>query len=184
DIDPGEFDRVNRPRPRSYLPNDPELVLLGAGRTYRHGEDGRFDPLGVLPCRVSGAPVSLLGRPGQTDGVGRDLLPHKPDGSGELDLPTARLGKDIAPDIEALLVEVHALDPAMNPATPETTTVDPLAQLRVDWLAAQARLAIPGADPGEPPPAARTDGTPPAPLSITLPERPWHPLHLDWSINW
>lgn len=182
DTDPGEFDRVHRPEPRTYLPNDPMLVLLGAGRTYRHGEDGRFDALGTLPCRVSGDTVSLLGRPGQTDGGGRDLLPHK--SATELNLPTSVLDKDIASDIEALLIEVHALDPAMNPSVTGSTTIDPLAELRAEWLVAKARDAVPGSDPSDPLPVVRTDGVYPAPLSITLPERPWNPLHLDWSVEW
>lgn len=183
-VDPGELERVVRPTPRTYLPLDPQIALLGAGRTYRHGEDGRFSLLDRLPCRLTGSTVSVLGRPGNTDGVARELLPHKQGTGDKLDLPTSGLGADLAADVEALLVEVHALDPAMNPASPGDVAVDALAQLRADWLAAQARRSMPGADPGAPPPEVRTDGVPPAPLSITLPERPWHPLHLDWRLDW
>jgi hypothetical protein len=178
DLDPGSFERVFRPRPRSYLPQDPQLVVLGAGRAYRHGEDGRFGRLGFLPCRVAGSTLSVLGRPGQSDGVGRELLP-KQLGTDQVLLPTA--GLDVGAALEALVVEAHTLDPALNPHEAE---LDPLAQLRVDWIAAEARRSLPGAPPGAPPPEARVVGRAPAPLAITLPERPWYPLHVDWSVKY
>jgi hypothetical protein len=43
------------PGARWYRPWSPQIVLQGAGRPYRFGEDGRFDTVnGTLLCRTSG----------------------------------------------------------------------------------------------------------------------------------
>src|SRR5262249_28357693 len=63
-----------RPGARWYRPYAPQLVLQGGGRSYRFGEDGRFEPDGTLKCRVGGDPMfaiySSLGPPV----LGSDLM--------------------------------------------------------------------------------------------------------------
>jgi hypothetical protein len=60
------------PGPRWYRPWSPQLVISGAGRSYRFGEDDRFG--GIVQARVSGETLSAL-RVGKLRSItGRELL--------------------------------------------------------------------------------------------------------------
>lgn len=51
---PDQLELYSQPGPRWYRPWSPQIVLTDAGRSYRFGEDGRFDGNGTLKCRTSG----------------------------------------------------------------------------------------------------------------------------------
>jgi len=48
---PPQVTEVSRPGPRWFTPLLPSLAVSGAGRSLRHGGDGRFSPDGALQCR-------------------------------------------------------------------------------------------------------------------------------------
>ena len=55
------------PSPRWYEASAPAVILRGAGRSYRHGDDGRFDKDGLLRCRrgheiISGVRYAIPGQ--------------------------------------------------------------------------------------------------------------------------
>lgn len=84
-----------RPAPPRWVPNDPYLAIVGAGRSLRHGGDGRWTSEGVLQVRH---PSQLdLDFPGAL--TGPDVLPSLPSGAipGE--------ASDLAR--EALLISPH-----------------------------------------------------------------------------
>jgi hypothetical protein len=66
--------------PSSWRPNDPSVVINGARRVYKHGEDGRFTPDGALFCRFTGQTVAGI----QVDVSGNPVILHR----GDFDLPT------------------------------------------------------------------------------------------------
>jgi len=94
---PGE-QLVERPAPRRYVPIDPVVGLLGAGRGLRHGGDGRADQDERLACRRASQVVQ--GYAGLVSGA--DVLPAL--GSGALPVETLQLAR------EALLLSPHLLD--------------------------------------------------------------------------
>lgn len=49
---PSPYRDVPTSQPRCFTPADLALVVRGAGRSLRHGEDSRFVPGGLLPCRL------------------------------------------------------------------------------------------------------------------------------------
>jgi hypothetical protein len=50
---PRTFRDVPTSRPRFFEPADLAIVIRGAGRSLRHGEDSRFKQHGLLPCRLA-----------------------------------------------------------------------------------------------------------------------------------
>ncbi len=89
---------VERPAPRRYIPLDPVVGLVGAGRGLRHGGDGRADPDERLACR-RGSQV-VRGYAGLV--AGGDLLPTL--GSGAVPTESLALAR------EALLLSPHLVE--------------------------------------------------------------------------
>jgi hypothetical protein len=88
---------VERPAPPRYLPADPAVAFSGAGRSPRHGEDGRGSTDGRLRCR-RGSQV-VRGYSGLLEGA--DVLPDL--GSGALPAEALLLAR------EAVLLSPHLI---------------------------------------------------------------------------
>jgi hypothetical protein len=182
---------VERPAPRRYVPIDPMLGVVGAGRGLRHGGDGRADPDERLACR-RGSQV-VRGYSGLV--AGSDVLPALP--SGAVPAETLALAR------EALLLSPHLLGWLTVIATQTTgQAVDrqSAAQrlgvelaLRYDKAGgylgkAPAALTLGRGDLD--PVAARTlellrrhsmlDGVEPDLVAITSWAQPWIPMWLEW----
>jgi hypothetical protein len=163
----GGFRRVQRPGPRTWHPLDPAVVLQGAGRGFRHGGDGRFDPTGHLRCRASGSTVRAVGVVPIDIGAGAAVLPDEPLG-----------GLSVPAECADLTVELAATDPGSAPDI-AVRAAGPSA-----LAAARATLWL-FRDPGGPPPGRLAVlGALPDPLAITPPGRPWSPYRLDWSLGY
>jgi hypothetical protein len=59
-LKPAAKEFTRRAMPRYYEPRDPVVLLLGAGRSMKHGEDGYFADEGRLVCRVTGETVNSI----------------------------------------------------------------------------------------------------------------------------
>lgn len=168
------FRKVLTSQPRLWHALDPEIVLSGAGRSVKHGGDGRYSADGTLGCRIEGNTVIAFGVPNWDQGIGAAVLPG------------AALGNypayGIPAGCPALLVELACLDPgsAADLATATATAPSPVAAARARWWTAR--------DPNVPPSQALTGstviGTMPSPLAVTPPSLPWIPVHLEWSAGY
>jgi hypothetical protein len=160
----GSLTTVDRSSPRLFHPIDPCLAVAGAGRSYRHGGDARFDERG-LRCRYVGLIVTALGPPGGPPAAGADVVPdwHVPG---------------TPPPVHDLLDELASLDPGSAPDLDSGADPSPVAAARAAWWASW------GPEDDDEPPAFDLTGEPPSPVAVTPPSRPWTPLHLDWELHW
>ena len=161
----GSLDSVGRSSPRLFHPIDPCLAVAGAGRSYRHGGDARFDERG-LRCRFAVQTVTALGPADGPAAPGADVLP-------DWDVP------EMPPQVHALLEELASLDPGSAPDLDAGTEPSPVAAARAAWWESWG----PSDGEDEEPPFAMA-GEPPSPVAVTPPTRPWTPLHLDWELHW
>jgi hypothetical protein len=95
------------PSPRWYSASAPAVILRGAGRSYRHGDDGRFDKDGLLRCRrgheiISGMSFAIVGQ--------ESALQVTPD-----DIVSTQLAAFLPAAVRALLGEAALRDPASAP---------------------------------------------------------------------
>jgi hypothetical protein len=171
---PGNFRTVKRTQPRVWHALNPEIVLSGAGRSFKHGGDGRFTADGTLACRVEGQEVSAFGVQGGDAGAGAAVLAADPlAGLAPYGVPTAAAG---------LLVELTSLDPGSAPdlGTATATQPSPVAAQRArSW-----GLRDPDTEPGDALAGASIVGTLPSPIAVTAPTRPWVPLRLEWKADY
>ncbi len=135
------------PGPRWYRPWAPHLVLYGAGRSYRHGMDGRFRADGHLLTRVGGEVLSGLVMGSHTV-LGKDLV-----------AAAAGVAAPGVPAVAAGLLAEHALADGQNSeimARAARRTGDPraarlapkqaMAATRALWLGRGSLLAAPQKD--------------------------------------
>ncbi|MGV1009716.1 MAG: RICIN domain-containing protein [Dermatophilaceae bacterium] len=167
----GQFTGVARSAPRRYSPGEPTVVLQGAGRSFKHGGDGRFQPDQKLRCRLPGSTVTTLGP--AADGSGGK--------SGD-----ALLGgvqhDGVPPECQQLLAELAALDPG-SVAPPQGGTPSSIAAAAVAPALARTRWWA-SWDPANGDVSLDADGDLPSPLALTPPSRPWNPLRLDWEVRY
>ena len=175
DLGVGNFVEVRRSKPRVWHALDPAIALRGAGRSFKHGGDGRFTATGHLACRVEGHTVTEFGVAGGDVGSGAAVLPPDPLGS----LPTAY---GIPSACANLLTEAACLDPGSAPDLDSSTTTQPspVAAARARWWTS----FDPSVSPEEALDGARVVGTLPSAVAVTPPTRPWTPLHLEWSAEY
>lgn len=174
--DGGSFVQVERTAPRVWHALEPALVVAGAGRSPKHGADGRYSELGTLLCRLEGQALRAFGVAGGNPGRGADVLPAAPLAGlpGDYGVPAAAT---------ELLVELACLDPGSAPDLTEATGTrpSPVAAVRAAWWAA---FDPDHDDPGTPPPGGAVDGALPSPVAVTPPSRPWNPLLLEWEASY
>ncbi|MGI8758655.1 MAG: hypothetical protein ACR2K0_05060 [Acidimicrobiales bacterium] len=165
---------VSRPGPRYWQPSDPVLVLRGAGRTLRHGNDGRFEPGGTVACRLTGQSISAI------DGVidGSDVV--APLGHG-----------GIPPECDELLEEAALTDPSAITVTAAIATSGTRPAVGLSMAAVEARLEAETtlnrsirAQVGELADLASFSlqhGVIASPLASKEWTQPWIPLYLEWE---
>lgn len=165
---------IARPGPRYWQPTNPTLVLRGAGRTLRHGHDGRFEEGETLACRLTGQPVQAL------KGVvrGRDLV--APLGSG-----------GIPPECDDLVEEAALSDPSAIEATVEVATSPGKGAAGVDAVAVRDRLLAETTlnrsvragvgDLADLAPLSLQEGVLASPLASSQWTQPWIPLYAEWE---
>lgn len=196
---------VQRPAPRRYLPLDPMVALRGAGRSLRHGGDGRADPDERLACRrASQVPQRYTGL---LDGAA--LLPSL--ASGAVPAETLSLAREALLLSPYLLTWMAGLVSAPSPVPPGQPAPAPPAPAPPGQDAAQLRLGAElalrydatGAYLGKATAAGtlargdldgvRTstlellrrhsllDGVEPDLVALTSWAQPWVPAHLEWQ---
>jgi hypothetical protein len=166
-----EFRDVTVGLPRFYVPTDPVLTLIGAGRSLRHGNDGRHAPDGTLACRLTGEPGDRWH--GVVDR--HDVAP--PFGSGS-----------IPPECDALLAELvladpfHADDTVGAAARRSGGDASSPLRARVFGEIALAAAASQGHNVTWPAGASIVDGTFASPTATTWWHQPWVPLYVEWEL--
>jgi hypothetical protein len=90
------------PGPNWYRPWSPQIVLLGAGRSYKYGEDSRFRDDGFVTCRFSGETLSGIRIGPQATIRGREALANA--------VPLTAM-PSVPKEVRALVEETLLLDP-------------------------------------------------------------------------
>lgn len=163
---PGRFVEVVRPLPPFYAPADPVVLVEGAGRSFRHGGDGRFSTDETLQCRWAGSCVTGMSVAGKLV-TGASLLDR------QLDNP------DLPAECNELLRELVVLDPGSAATAKTLHDLDPevVAVEQTAWWAMRERrldvlpLLV----------HSGLVGTLPSPVACTPPVSPWTPLILEWE---
>jgi Protein of unknown function (DUF3892) len=163
----GALVSAERSDPRVFTPADPVLVLRGAGRSFVHGGDGRFDPEQLLVCRLSGDTVTSFRAPGQPPEDASTMLPSN------IESQLTALGTPT--DVLPLLKEAVSLDPssATDLAAATDTTPSPDAAARAAWLDEPTVV-----------PQQGVVGRLPSPVAAIGAVRPWTPMHAEWRLEW
>jgi hypothetical protein len=177
---PRTFRDVPVPQPRSFLPTDLMVMLRGAGRSLRHGWDGRFTADGRLACRL---PTDVVG--GLRGLVTGERLPEglRTLGSGAL-----------PPEVDLLVREVALTDPyRWREALEWSGQAGPQAENRMRAEAALRHARQPTTRSTEPElddtgrdvlrRASLSEGVDGSPVGVTLWAQPWVPLWCDWELE-
>lgn len=191
-----EARHVPRPGPRLYLPNEPMIALRGAGRSLRHGGDGRFSPDGMLYCRWPSQVVR-----GMKEVVeARDLVPSL--GSGAIPEEVTLLAREAAllnPYLAGWLADVIAAkrnldanatrrrmvaEAALRFGTDavfdgETPAFQPKSNARNRSKTAIASSVV----KDELYRFSLVEGSDADPVGVTAWSQPWIPLWLDWEVK-
>ena len=183
------------PGPRWYRPWSPQIVLQNAGRSYRFGEDGRFDSTnGNLLCRTSGFTVYGIVANIGTTVLASAVLANAKAITSNASLPvetSALLGEAVLLDTSS----VPVLAAAAVPSTQTTAVASYFAQAvrglyveRLPNLSAQTQTLLQ---------SIKIQGTQPSPAAFT----PWvadsfealfvdtkyslqsSPIETDWELD-
>lgn len=175
-----KLDLVEEKMPRFWRAADPVLLISGAGRTYDHGEDGRFNEDGNLACRLATETISTLTIPGGST-TGATVT------SADLNLSVPAVGPAAA-EITALALEAYLLDSRNAPALAALPKVQ---QTGVTAAAIATQQGLPWnavAHPELDAHALQTqsgfNGVIPSKVAFTIWSSSWSPLFLDWNISW
>jgi hypothetical protein len=190
-----DYELSSSARSRYWQPGDFALLVANAGRTFRHGEDGRFSQNGNLFCRVSGSTLTELDF--TTDGgievkmpvTALDVAVPTHGGPG----PSGDFDTAIRSDVQALLLETVLLDP--NQAQFLANRFGTNLGLKPEELAEQIRnlQAINWNAPQlQPQPnLSGSKGLVPSPAAVTYwldskgnSGNPWIPLMMQWQFDW
>ena len=160
---------IPRPGPRFWQPTDPTLVLLGAGRTLRHGYDGRFEDGDTLACRLTGQPVKAI----RGIVIGRDLVPALGHGG-------------IPPECDELLEEAALTDPtAVESIVAVATTKGHPADQTTARISAELVLdRTVRAQVGDVVDLlghSLQEGVLASPVAAAQWRQPWLPLYVEWE---
>ena len=169
--------------PPFYRPNDPVLLIQGVGRSYAHGEDGRFSADGGLYCRFTGQTVAAL----QVTGTAAPVTAQT------FGLPPLALPADVPPEAGDLATEAFFLDPgnahaiaakASSPPQPDSVVA---AQQTLVWNTLVADPTLDQQTIAEIAGLSSAYGTAvavPSKVGVEYWAPPWAPLHLDWEVSY
>jgi hypothetical protein len=153
---------------RFFHPNDPVVMISGANRSQRYGEDGRYNDDGTLTCRLPGQSITGVQVTGQPAVTAAALQAKGLDRN-----PLAAYTQ--VPAVPALVTEAYLADPRNAPAMAGAVGGDATA------LGNGIRSLLDGA------PAAGTawQGTAPVPFALADGSSPaWAPLFLEWEVDY
>ncbi len=152
--------------PRFWHPNDPVVLLAGAHRAHKHGEDGRFCEDGTLFCRLPAETITGMNIGGQPQitvaalqakGVNLDPCGHFQN----------------VPPISSLVREAFLADPRNGSIMAVALGGDAAA-------IEQGILALMQQNAG----SNQWIGTPPVPCALEIWTQAWSPLFLEWSVQY
>ena len=197
---PREKVAVRRAMPRFWEPKDPVLLLVQAHRSYKHGEDGRFNADERLNCRVTGETVSTVEPEYRLPGSSQTIkIAVKGTDLSWVHIQTGQLPPEVT-DLfrEALLLDTSNAERAsevigqrasaqgVSPiivgpdGLPVPVTWPFLFQITKYWnkvlndeLDEQTMTAI-----------SNEIGMFPSIIAMQPWRKPWTPLHLDWEVEW
>lgn len=171
--------------PRYNRSNDPVVLLYGAGRSYRHGEDNRYGEESNLFTRFTGQSVKglLVAIP--------DQEPPAVDASNST-IPTLGFDLSLVPkEIPSMNVEAFFLDTNNAQAIAETAAellgipFDPAYTLIVETQQTSIYNSdVHSLDRQIIEVAAGIIGTIPSSIAVNPWQPPWSPLFLAWKIEW
>ncbi|HEY1619848.1 MAG TPA: hypothetical protein VGG25_19655 [Streptosporangiaceae bacterium] len=170
-----------------YRPNEPVLLISGAQRAFRHGEDRVFSDDGRLACRFTGQAIAGIAvrSDGQEYVVRGGQVPLPP-------LPPLAAA-DLPPELADLVVEAMYLDGSVAPAIAAAARpADPwllLGPIRraqnVIWNPALHPALNPGiVAEGSGLLTQYGLGAMPDRTGVALWSPPWAPLYLDWRVEY
>jgi hypothetical protein len=152
--------------PRYWHPNDPVLLICGARRSQKHGEDGRNSKDGTLTCRLPGQTITgvqIKAQPAinvmNMTAAGVNLNPCGSYSS--------------IPSIPSLMQEAFFVDPLNS--TIMANAVKGNASTIGDGI-----TSLLGQNPG----TNSWIGTPPVPFALKKWEQAWSPLFLEWELHY
>jgi hypothetical protein len=185
-LDKSELQLERKSMPHFWLANDPIVLVEGAGRSYKHGEDGRFSATNELLCRHAGDVISTINLPANYP-PGRVTSTPVPGQGLTLDIPPGPLGEVI----NALAAEAFLLDPnnaqtladtASKMGSPITIDAQQVAkQQTLFWNAVLYPQIFNLKTLQE---QSGFNGVIPSPAGVQQWKSPWSPLYLDWMIRW
>ncbi len=172
------------PLPPFWQPAEPVVLIQGAGRSFKHGPDGRFTDEDSLFCRISGQTIHELAVQvgGQSVPVQGRRLSGRIEGAGL-----------VPPEAENLWAEANLLDTsnadriaALSRQTHSSAipAADRAAVVRQQTAIWNADLYPAFFDRPSVLAAAGFSGTLPAKMAVSLWRQPWSPLFLDWAVTY
>jgi hypothetical protein len=171
--------------PRYKAPNDPVVLIYGAHRDYRHGEDGRFDEDDMLLTRFTGQ--TIFGIDVMIPGFTPPLVDASKVSIIPLNLPEGLFPKE-AP---ALNIETFFLDTgnaeaiARAACTILNTTFKPeYTDIVKTQQTAAWNADVNGLDRQMVADASGLQGIIPSKIAVTPWTAPWAPLYMAWEIIW
>ncbi|MCP4427245.1 MAG: hypothetical protein GY803_22380 [Chloroflexi bacterium] len=195
---------IRRAMPRYFEPRDPVILLTGAGRAYKHGEDGYYTDEGKLICRITGETIHemsiIIGHTLTDDLKVRATVTgihvaHDSLLSGQIPPECAFLYDEAlfldhtnAPIIAESLAKDDAYINAVAPAGAVVRDELSVENLTHKAVVEQTMLWQPTleqyADAQAVAALSGMEGKRPSPLGHLIWRQPWTPLHLDWEVAW
>lgn len=176
---------------RFQQPNDPVALFYGAHRTYKHGEDGRFDAADLLFCRFTGQQIYGL----EVTAKGGRKQAIIPD---NIDIPIPSALSNLVPkEIKDVCIETFFLDTnnaeAIADKALELLKLPPDPSLADTVKKQQTLIWNADAHDIDKRTIAELSGLKALPdLPVTIPSKvgvsswtpPWSPLFIAWEVNW
>lgn len=179
-----ELRLISAPRPSFSSANEPVLMVTGAHRAFKHGEDARFGGDGALYCRFTGQSIGSL----ELEVGERTIIVR----GTELEPPVFK-GGDLPLELDDLAAEHALLDLSNAPLISATALPsDPWSLLA---LVREEQTLIWNPDVNAPIDRQTIAelsglrglyklGAPPSKLGVIAWTAPWSPLYVDWKISY
>ncbi|HUI30575.1 MAG TPA: hypothetical protein VLX91_10190 [Candidatus Acidoferrales bacterium] len=154
------------PAPRFWHPVDPVLLICGANRSQKHGEDGRYNKDGTLTCRLPGQTITGVQITGQ---------------------PAINMQTMTAAGVNLNPCGSYSSVPGIPSLTQETFFVDPMnSTIMAKAVGGNATAISQGITSllGQNPGTNSWIGKPPVPFALVLWSQAWAPLFLEWELHY